>query len=33
MESVGAQLAMLAALLVGFRAAARPRAAVPAPAE
>jgi high-affinity iron transporter len=33
MESVGAQLAMLAALAVGFRAAARPRDAVPAPAE
>ena len=33
MESVGAQLAMLAALAIGFRAAAGPRDAVPAPAE
>jgi high-affinity iron transporter len=33
MESVGAQLAMLASLAIGFRAAARPHEAVPAPAE
>jgi len=33
LESVGAQLAMLAALLIGFRAAARPRQPVPVAAE
>jgi high-affinity iron transporter len=33
MESVGAQLAMLAALAIGFRAAAGSRDAVPAAAE
>ncbi len=33
LESFGAQLAMIAALAIGFRAAARPRNAVPAPAE
>jgi len=33
LESLGAQLAMLAALAIGFRAAARPRNAAPAPAE
>ena len=33
LESLGAQLAMVAALAVGFRSAARPRQAVPAPAE
>ena len=33
LESLGAQLAMLAALAIGFRAAARPRAPLPAPAE
>jgi high-affinity iron transporter len=33
LESVGAQLAMLAALLIGFRSAGRPRNIAPAPAE
>ena len=32
-ESVGAQLAMIAALLIGFRSASRPRRVAPAPAE
>ena len=33
LQSVGAQLAMLVALLIGFRIAARPREPVPAPVE
>jgi high-affinity iron transporter len=33
LESLGAQLAMIAALLVGFRAASRPRSVAPMPAE
>jgi len=33
LESVGAQLVMIAALLVGFRSAGRPHSVAPAPAE
>ena len=33
LESLGAQLLTLAALLIGFRAAGRPRAGSPLPAE